>query len=767
MIWYNNFSRWFGSKANLQSINFLGNFKKIKSNAFWCFANSCPNLKSFYIKNIDLSYADNISFLISSSKNISFEDFQQWNLSNVKELNSIMDWLNINKLYVSSWQLKNATSIKDCFECCNYLQIIKGLQYWDTSTINDFSGVFRGCLNLFLIDNISNWNTSSGKTFDDMFGSFFASTHSGCQSLTSLNLSKWNMSNAQSISRMFGACYNLQTLTGLESWKLNNIKSMEQLFSECRSLLNINSLIENWDWTNITPKINSVSEFFQGCHQLNNIAFLNKWNTYNLKYLDSFCASCYNLTNVNSISNWNTLNVIWMNNMFSICRNLTEINLSKWQTNNVGFFDRTFYGCQNLISINISPWNTYKANNFSNMFSDCEKLTTLDINNWNTLNGKDFSQMFSHCRNLTTLKIDNWNTVNGKDFSYMFWNCQNLITLNINNWNISNGNNFVAMFSNCKNLQSLNLAEWNFEKCTTAASMFANCNNLKTIYFNNCNFQNSPILTYAFNNIPNNCNIWVKDSFTKNLFLASRSTLTNIKIAANLGWDLSSSTSYTIMNTVTSTKDIGYYGAYVEDHPNDFSVSVSPTSTTQFNASATIDKTNYKITLTITGKAEGTNNITLTLQDTQGHSISQQIPITIAPHIPQHYEVQDLSTTYTFVENSNGYYESNNQGIDNSFAICKLVFVSGTGNLILDCINYAESSYDFGMLSNIDTTLNLDANADTTNVYKSFKGLSQSGVQTITYSNLDSNEHFIYIKYRKDTSVANNNDSLQFKVRFD
>ena len=740
MIWYNNFSQWFGSKANLQSINFLGNFKKIKSNTFWWFANSCKNLKSFYIENIDLSYAKNVSFLISSSKNISFEDFQQWNLSNAKELNSIMDWLNINTLYVSSWQIKNASSIGQCFDCCTNLQKIKGLQYWKTSTINNFSGLFRGCINLSEIDDISNWNTSSGQTFQDMFGSYYSGTHSGCQSLTNLNLSKWNMHNAKSLSRMFGACYNLRTLSGLETWNLNNIQNIDRLFSRCSSLLNINTLIENWDWINITPKINSLSEFFLECYQLNNIAFLNKWNTINIKYLDLFCSGCYNITNVNSISNWNTINVMLMNGMLSGCTNLIEINLSKWQTNNVMNFGSTFSNCSKLTSINVSSWNTYKANSF-----------------W---------QMFLNCRNLTTININNWNTSNGVNFAQIFWNCLNLISLNINNWNVCNGNDFYGMFSNCRKIQVLNFTNWNFEKSKSLSFMFDNCINLQTIYFNNCNFQGSPSLTYTFNNIPINCNIWVRDSFTKNLFLASRNTLTNVKIATNLGWDLSSSISYTIMNTATSTKDIGYYGAYVEDHPNNFSVSVSPTSTTQFNASATIDKTNCKITLTITGKAEGTNNITLTLQDTQGHSISQQIPITITPYIPQHYEVQNLSTTYTFVENSNGYYESNNKGIDNSFAICKLVFVSGTGNLILDCINYAESSYDFGILSKIDTTLNLDANTDTTNVYKSFKGLSKSGIQTITYSGLNNSEHFIYIKYRKDGSASTNNDSLQFKVRF-
>ena len=50
--------------------------------------------------------------------------------------------------------------------------------------------------------------------------------------------------------------------------------------------------------------------------------------------------------------------------------------------------------------------------------------------------------------------------------------------------------------------------------------------------------------------------------------------------------------------------------------------------------------------------------------------------------------------------------------------------------------------------------------------YKKFTSSSTS-VQTVDYGVLEAGEHFIYVKYRKDSSVNSGNDSLQFKVRLE
>ena len=135
---------------------------------------------------------------------------------------------------------------------------------------------------------------------------------------------------------------------------------------------------------------------------------------------------------------------------------------------------------------------------------------------------------------------------------------------------------------------------------------------------------------------------------------------------------------------------------------------------------------------------------------------------------PPYYSVGDVSgATYGFVwSESLGYYISNNWNISESAAVCKVTFNTQGGHLYLDCVNYAEGNYDYGILSKIDTTLGT-TNAADSNYFKSFKGASSTAVQTVDYGAVEAGEHFIYVKFLKDSSGNSGNDRLYFKVRFE
>ena len=130
------------------------------------------------------------------------------------------------------------------------------------------------------------------------------------------------------------------------------------------------------------------------------------------------------------------------------------------------------------------------------------------------------------------------------------------------------------------------------------------------------------------------------------------------------------------------------------------------------------------------------------------------------------FEVVAISgASYGFALNSNGYYESNNKGVDNSAAVCRVnIHAAKTCTVTFKCINYAESNYDFGLLGTLDKTMNTGYSDVSTNVAKSFKGSSSASVQTYAYTNVAIGNHFIDVKYRKDSSQSSNNDTLQFKV---
>ena len=128
------------------------------------------------------------------------------------------------------------------------------------------------------------------------------------------------------------------------------------------------------------------------------------------------------------------------------------------------------------------------------------------------------------------------------------------------------------------------------------------------------------------------------------------------------------------------------------------------------------------------------------------------------------YTVNDVSgASYGFELNSDNYYESTNQGNSNTASLCRVVFnlpVAATVDFYV--INYGESSYDYGILGNINSELSTSYSADSS--YKwSGSGKQSSSEQVISYD-MEAGESFIDVKYRKDSSVDSGNDSLQFRI---
>ena len=140
--------------------------------------------------------------------------------------------------------------------------------------------------------------------------------------------------------------------------------------------------------------------------------------------------------------------------------------------------------------------------------------------------------------------------------------------------------------------------------------------------------------------------------------------------------------------------------------------------------SATVKvKTNYR-TITFLKPPTGELLTWLQANATKGASLD---PVS-------EWSVADISgATYKFALNSNGYYESNNKGVNNSAAVCRVnIHAAKACAVTFKCINYAESNYDYGLLGVIE--------------------------------NVAAGDHFIDVKYRKDSSQSSNNDSLQFTV---
>lgn len=227
---------------------------------------------------------------------------------------------------------------------------------------------------------------------------------------------------------------------------------------------------------------------------------------------------------------------------------------------------------------------------------------------------------------------------------------------------------------------------------------------------------------------------------------------------------------------------------YIEPVPYSFTLYADQWDGTSYELAMPGYKTVYNCLIDIPGDSGIINTETIiasgltaprtyTLDNTPYVTISavnvptQDINIAVyglTPYNISSYEVvavDGASYGFNYVDS---YYISQNKGVHNSAAVCKLQLnMSGIDNLFIDCINYGESTCDFGILSNLDTTLTTNNTIDSSGVFKSFSGQQSSNVVSIDYGIPTAGEHFIYIKYRKDGSVHSNNDTLMFQVRFE
>ena len=154
----------------------------------------------------------------------------------------------------------------------------------------------------------------------------------------------------------------------------------------------------------------------------------------------------------------------------------------------------------------------------------------------------------------------------------------------------------------------------------------------------------------------------------------------------------------------------------------------------------------------------GASRRTATVTFTCG-SVTKSVNITqdaASSSVPSYTVTSEGS--YGFALNSNGYYESQNKGRHSTTAAC-VVTITGTRTAYLDVINYAESGYDYGTIYAVDSR---------TNKLRELKDSSYNKftVQTLTITLPDTGAHTLYITFKKDGSSHQNNDSLQFKVRF-
>lgn len=158
------------------------------------------------------------------------------------------------------------------------------------------------------------------------------------------------------------------------------------------------------------------------------------------------------------------------------------------------------------------------------------------------------------------------------------------------------------------------------------------------------------------------------------------------------------------------------------------------------------------------------NALDLTATETAGSTSTEEVGT-----YDQHPDVDGIPATpdneYDFTKTSDGYYTSQNAGVHNSYSYggFKFNFTQST-TITIRCISYGEAEHDYGIVSNLDTSLDWNNTADTTGVKKAFSGENESSSSYVDLTmTVPPGSHFITFKYIKDSSVHKNGDYFKIK----
>lgn len=333
---------------------------------------------------------------------------------------------------------------------------------------------------------------------------------------------------------------------------------------------------------------------------------------------------------------------------------------------------------------------------------------------------------FDSCAKLTSIELPD-SIITIRD--YAFSNCSLLKTITIPKNVVSLGN---SAFSSCMGLVSIYL----LNKDTTV--------NLGDYIFRDCiKLQNIYVPAKLLNEYINNYGVYINQLKPYDYWIPK---VTNQMMLFN--------------NTKTITIELVNY--------NETPTYSITSSNTDIATISNINATNTAITFDITTlSTEGNCNINISISN-NGITYDRSFKLTVYEAIPEStYTVSAIDgATYGFTLNNSGYYESTNKGIGNNYSLCRVNINNPAGRVVyFDCINYAESNYDYGILGAVNQELAKNYTADS-GVKKSFKGLSKPTVQTVEYTDA-TGDCFIDVKYIKDITGDQDNDSLQFKVRFE
>lgn len=277
--------------------------------------------------------------------------------------------------------------------------------------------------------------------------------------------------------------------------------------------------------------------------------------------------------------------------------------------------------------------------------------------------------------------------------------------------------------------------------------------NLTNLYLNNRNVVCSLVSDTCFNNTPlgnGDGYVYVPSVIYDRYLGDSTWVYYKQKLRFNGEYVEQLSKAQYILTNSTTEISIPIY-----QYTSDISISINGYGSDYIN-NVTYNITDDAIIFYINAKGNiGQTQLTYTV--TGKETFTRTIDIKVVDEIPNlSYSVTNISTTYGFFLQSDGYYKSSNANANNSYSLCRVTFV-GDGLATIQWKYEGETCCDYGVVSKINTGLTLSTSDNSSDYVQK---ITSNFLYTFNFTDGD----FIDIKYRKDGSVNTGTDCLQFMI---
>jgi hypothetical protein len=486
--------------------------------------------------------------------------------------------------------------------------------------------------------------------------------------------------------------------------------------------------------------IRSIEGTFSGCANLKSIDFTP------LRYSPitniSGCASKSGITSLD-LTPFSGKAITDIGNLFSGL-NVEYVDLEPLAGAPITDASYLFLGNSKLTSVDLSPLSDAPLTDIEGMFKDCSGLTSVDLSPLDLSGIKSLGYVFSGCTLLKSIDLSPFNSSIISTMTEAFKGCRSLMSIDLGPLKNAVPTSWRKTFDGCIKMSEIICPWMNAPKVSDDTFGY---------YQDDAVGKSSGVQNYLY--IPVNATgydgaLWLGNMGTgrgnfqiKNAYEATECV--SLTITAD---NVSGKKTNTTIHWTAVTNGVDPFSGTVVN-----GIEMTGTATSEEfpqNTSET-DVAERVISFTYMG-------VTATTTIVQGVWVNTNYSVNLNGQ-------WELSTAVANPDSAlyDGVYQSfSNKGVNDTEARCYIDF-SGYETFKVYIRSYAETKYDYVVISNLDAELSNNPTSTSTGV-KSHTSNNQKGGTSISdytlveYTGLDGGEHRITVVYRKDSSGDNNDD---------